>query len=223
MDKLQLLVKGLITNLLFTTLLFVCAGRMDYTQGWIFLLANLFATFSNFLTIRKNIDLIHERANMGVGTKRWDKLILGWSAVMYFFLILLSGVDSGRFQRTPFHWAISLAGVVVMLFGQILFLTARNQNNFFSSVVRIQRERGHVVCETGLYRVIRHPGYLGMIFSWIGIPMITTSIWGILPTVIAIFLLVLRTSFEDKTLKSELDGYADYCRKTRFKLLPYVW
>jgi len=223
MDKLQLLVKGLITNLLFTTLLFVCAGRMDYTQGWIFLLANLFATFSNFLTIRKNVDLMHERSSMGEGAKPWDKKILKWSAVLYFLLILISGIDSGRFQWTSFHKMISIAGVVVMLLGQLLFLTARKENIFFSSVVRIQRERGHVVCETGLYRVVRHPGYLGMIFSWIGIPMITTSIWGTLPTVIAIFLLVLRTSFEDRTLKSELDGYADYCRKTRYKLLPYVW
>jgi protein-S-isoprenylcysteine O-methyltransferase Ste14 len=89
--------------------------------------------------------------------------------------------------------------------------------------VRIQKDRGHVVCDKGLYKIVRHPGYLGMIISLMGLPLITTSTWSIIPTLIAIILLLIRTSFEDKTLTDELDGYIEYTRKTRNKLIPLVW
>lgn len=224
MEKVKLLIKGLITNIVFTIILFVCAGRIDYRQGWIFLAANILATLMNFFTIRKNRDLINERSNPGEGIQSWDKLLLGLSSVVYLAMVVISGLDSGRFLWTKnFSWLISIAGVVVMIVGNILFLTARSQNKFFSTVVRVQKERGHVVCDTGLYAIVRHPGYLGMIISLMGVPMITTSRWSAIPTFIAIIILLIRTSLEDKTLKKELDGYMEYSGKTRYKLLPLIW
>jgi len=89
--------------------------------------------------------------------------------------------------------------------------------------VRIQKERGHIVCDKGLYRIIRHPGYLGMTLSLLAIPLITTSFWSIIPTLMAISLLVIRTSLEDKTLREELEGYVEYSKKTRYKLIPLIW
>ena len=224
MERIKLLIKGLITNIIFTVILFVCAGRIDYTQGWIFLLGNVFTTFMNFFTIRNNSELIYERSKIGEGPKSWDKLLLGLSAIMYLMIVVISGLDSGRFQwTTNFNWIISISGIVFMITGQILFLTARSQNNFFSSVVRIQKERGHVVCDSGPYKIIRHPGYLGMIISLMGLPLITTSIWCTIPTLIAIILLLIRSSLEDKTLKKELDGYVEYSQRTRYKLIPLIW
>jgi protein-S-isoprenylcysteine O-methyltransferase Ste14 len=224
MEKVKLLIKGFVSNLVFTAILFFCAGRVNYTQGWIFLAINIMATLMNYFTIHKNRELMNERSNLGEGIKSWDKLLLGLSALMYVITIVLAGLDSGRFQWTPhFNWYICILGVLLTVIGQILFLTARSQNNFFSSVVRIQKDRGHVVCDTGLYKIIRHPGYLGMTFSLMGIPMITTSVWSVFPTLIAIVLLLIRTSFEDKTLINELDGYVVYTTKTRKKLIPFVW
>ncbi len=224
MEKIKLLIKGFVTNIVFTAILFVCAGRLNYTQGWIFLCANILATLMNYFTIHKNIDLINERSKLGEGIKSWDKLLLGLSALVYVIIIVVAGLDSGRFHWTlNFNWQISLLGVILTVMGQIVFLTARSQNKFFSSVVRIQKDRGHVVCDTGLYKIIRHPGYLGMIISLMGLPLITTSIWSIIPTLIAIILLLIRTSLEDKTLINELDGYAEYTRKTRNKLIPLIW
>jgi protein-S-isoprenylcysteine O-methyltransferase Ste14 len=224
MEKVKLLMKGFVSNLVFTAILFICAGRVNYTQGWIFLAINILATLLNYFTIHKNSELMNERANLGEGIKSWDKLLLGLSALMYVITIVLAGLDSGRFQWTPnFNWGSCLSGVLFTLIGQILFLTARSQNNFFSSVVRIQKDRGHVVCDWGLYKIVRHPGYLGMIISLMGIPLITTSVWSGIPTLIAIVLLLIRTSLEDKTLINELDGYIEYTRKTRKKLIPFVW
>ena len=224
MEKVKLLIKGFVTNLVFSAILFICAGRINYTQGWIFLSTNILATLMNYFTIHKNSELINERSKPGDGIKSWDKLILGLSALIYVIIIVLAGLDSGRFQRAlNFNWYISISGILLTVIGQILFLTARRQNTFFSSVVRIQKERGHVVCDTGLYKIVRHPGYLGMIISLMGLPLITTSVWSAVPTLIAIILLLIRTSLEDKTLISELDGFVEYTRKTRYKLMPFVW
>ena len=224
MERINFLIKGFVTNLVFTAILFISAGRLDYTQGWIFLSANLLSTLMNFFTIYKNSELLNERSKPGEGIKSWDKLLLGLSALVYVIIIVLAGLDSGRFQGAlNFNWIVSISGVILLIIGQILFLTARSQNKFFSSVVRIQKDRGHVVCDTGLYKIVRHPGYSGMIISLMGLPLITTSIWSIIPTAVAIILLLIRTSLEDKTLINELDGYAGYTRKTRNKLIPLVW
>ena len=224
MEKVNLLIKGFASNIVFTAILFICAGRINYTQAWIFLSINILSTLMNYFTIRKNSELINERSKLGEGIKSWDKLILGMSALIYVVIIVLAGLDSGRFQWTSnFNWMISISGVILMVIGQIFFLTARSQNNFFSSVVRIQKDRGHTVCDTGLYKIVRHPGYLGMIISLMGLPLITTSIWSIIPTLIAIILLLIRTSLEDKTLINELDGYVEYTKKKRNKLIPLVW
>jgi protein-S-isoprenylcysteine O-methyltransferase Ste14 len=197
---------------------------MNYTQGWIFLSINILSTFMNYFTIYKNSELINERSNLGDGIKLWDKLLLGLSAVIFLIIIVIAGLDSGRFLWTKnFNWITSITGVILMLIGQIIFLTARSQNNFFSSVVRIQKERGHVVCDEGLYRVVRHPGYLGMILSMMSLPLITVSIWSVIPTLISIILLIIRTILEDKTLINELSGYVDYSQKTRYKLIPLFW
>jgi protein-S-isoprenylcysteine O-methyltransferase Ste14 len=224
MGKIKLLIKGFVTNIVFTAILFICAGRINYTQGWIFLSVNILTTLINYFSIHKNNELINERSNLGEGIKSWDKLLLGLSAMIYLIIVVIAGLDSGRFQRTQgFNLIVSFSGVILIIIGQILFLTARSQNNFFSSVMRIQKDRGHVVCDTGLYKIVRHPGYLGMIISLIALPLITTSIWSIIPTLIAIVLLFIRTSLEDITLINELDGYVEYTKKTHNKLIPFVW
>jgi protein-S-isoprenylcysteine O-methyltransferase Ste14 len=224
MDKAKLLIKGFVSNLVFTAILFICAGRINYAQGWIFLFMNIMGTLMNYFTIHNNSALISERSKLGEGIKSWDKLLLGLSALIYVMIIVCAGLDSGRFLRTlNFNWEVSVAGLILSITGQSIFLTARSQNSFFSTVVRIQKDRGHVVCDSGLYKIVRHPGYLGMIISLCGIPMITTSIWSIIPTLVAVILLLIRTSLEDRTLIIELDGYLKYTRETRYKLIPLVW
>ena len=224
MERVKFLIKGFVTNLVFSAILFVCAGRVNYPQAWLFLFVNLLATLMNYFTIHKNSELMSERSKPGEGIKSWDKLLLALSALVYLFIIITAGLDSGRFNgQTGFNGYISLPGLILMLTGQVVFLTARSQNQFFSSVVRIQKDRGHQVCDRGLYKLVRHPGYLGMTLSLMSLPLITSSVWSIIPTSLAIVLLWVRTSLEDKTLCLELGGYSAYTKKTPYKLIPLVW
>jgi len=139
-------------------------------------------------------------------------------------MYITAGLDSGRYHWSPeFHWSMYLLGIVQTISGQFLFLIAQKQNKFFSSTVRIQTNRGHIVCETGLYKIVRHPAYLGSVIQSVGFPLLFGSLWCIIPISLLIILFLTRTSLEDRILQKELKGYPEYSHKTRYLIIPYVW
>jgi protein-S-isoprenylcysteine O-methyltransferase Ste14 len=115
---------------------------------------------------------------------------------IFFAIIFVSaGLDSGRFHWSPdFHWSLCLLGIILTASGQLLFLIAQKQNRFFSSTVRIQTDREHIVCETGLYKIVRHPAYLGSIIQSLGFPLLFGSLWSIIPVCVLIILFIIRTN-----------------------------
>ena len=96
-------------------------------------------------------------------------------------------------------------------------------NAFFSAYVRIQTERGHAVVSTGPYRWVRHPGYASGLGSTLATPFVLGSVWALVPAGLVVVLLVVRTALEDRTLRKELPGYAEYSGRVRFRLVPGVW
>lgn len=220
----KFLIKALVTTLIFSAILFLSAGKLNYMQGFIYLATNLVTTLLNFWSIRNNPELMSERSKVGEGAKAWDKMVLGLSAITYLSCIVVAGLDSGRFRWSPnFHWAMYALGIILTLVGQLIFLAARKENKYFSSVVRIQTDRGHSVCDTGIYKMVRHPGYVGMIISLLALPLLVGSLWSIIPVWVAVILLLIRTYLEDETLKKELPGYTDYAQKTKQRLIPKIW
>jgi protein-S-isoprenylcysteine O-methyltransferase Ste14 len=178
----------------------------------------------SYTVLRVDPELLNERSKPGEGTKKWDKTILGLSFLITISMYTTAGLDSGRYHWSPeFHWSIYLLGIILTISGQLLFLIAQKQNKFFSSTVRIQTDREHVVCETGLYKIVRHPAYMGSIIQSLGFPLLFGSLWSIIPICLMIILLITRTILEDITLKNELQGYLEYSHKTRYKIVPYVW
>jgi protein-S-isoprenylcysteine O-methyltransferase Ste14 len=96
-------------------------------------------------------------------------------------------------------------------------------NAFFAEGVRIQEERGHTVATGGPYRYVRHPGYVGAIAAGLSTPFLLGSPWALIPAGISATLYVVRTALEDRTLREELPGYAEYAEQTGYRLLPGVW
>ena len=178
----------------------------------------------NYTVFKLDDELMKERSKPGEGVKKWDKIILGLSFLATISIFIVAGLDSGRFHWShEFHWSLYASGILLTATGQLLFLIAQNQNKFFSSTVRIQTERGHIVCDKGLYKIVRHPAYMGSLIQTIGFPLLFGSKFSIFPVSISIILLVLRTHLEDRTLKQELTGYSEYSQKTEYKLIPYLW
>ncbi len=209
---------------IFFSAIFLSAGSISYLPGLIYTIIGIIMFLLNYTVLRVDAGLESERSQPGENAKKWDKAILGLSFLVSIGMYITAGLDSGRFHWSPpFHPCWLVAGSVLTVSGQLLFLVAQKQNKFFSSTVRIQQERGHTVCDTGLYKCVRHPAYLGSVIQVLGLPALFGSLWSILPVMVMIVLLVARTYKEDITLKEELSGYADYTNKTRYRLLPYIW
>jgi protein-S-isoprenylcysteine O-methyltransferase Ste14 len=222
--KLSYLIKQFIGSFIFFTIIFISAGRIDYLQGLIYVIIGFIMVVLNFTVLRIDSDLLKERSKPGAGAKKWDKTILGLSFLITISMYITAGLDSGRYHWSPdFHWSLCLIGIILTATGQLLFLIAQKQNKFFSSTVRIQTERNHFVCDTGLYKFVRHPAYLGSFIQSLGFPLLFGSLWSIIPICVMLVLLIIRTYLEDKTLIIELKGYCEYSDKTRYKLIPYVW
>lgn len=208
----------------FVGLTFLVAGRLDYWPGWVFNGANVFFLLLTVVLLRDRKDLIRERLKPGAGVKPWDKVYRLMTTPLYFVMFILSVLDGARFHwepRVPVA-AMAAAGAVFAL-GQSIFVWAKAVNRFFSSVVRIQADRGQAVCADGPYRFVRHPGYLGGLLYTLATPPLLGSFWGLVPAALALAPLLWRTAMEDKALRAELAGYEDYARRVRFKLVPRVW
>jgi protein-S-isoprenylcysteine O-methyltransferase Ste14 len=138
-------------------------------------------------------------------------------------MLLTAGLEFRYAARPTLSFAWAVVGIVLNLTGGALFLWALSENRFFSAVVRIQTDRGHAVYTTGPYRIVRHPGNLGMILGTLGFPLLFQSTWSFVPAGLAVLALLLRTHLEDRLLTNELDGYRNYRQQTRFRILPGLW
>jgi protein-S-isoprenylcysteine O-methyltransferase Ste14 len=96
-------------------------------------------------------------------------------------------------------------------------------NPYFEPTVRIQKDRGHKAISSGPYKIVRHPGYLAGILFTLSMPLIVGSAFTFVPVGIYAVLFIVRTALEDKTLREELDGYAEYARRVKYKLFPGIW
>ena len=214
----------IVTYALMGSVLFLAAGRIDWPDAWVFLIAYFLvaATAQVWLT-RTNPDLAEERSQWGTNTKVWDKWIVPANGLLLFALLVVIGLDAGRFGWSHVPWPVRAAALLgfVPAFG--LPVLASRANAFLASTVRIQEERGHAVVSTGPYAFVRHPMYAGMILYDVCVPLLLGSCVGLAVSVLMICMVVLRTSLEDRTLQSELPGYREYASRVRFRLLPGVW
>lgn len=208
----------------FGALVFVPAGRWDWGAGWLYLGIVMINTTVNYAYLHwKNPVLVEYRSRFGKGTKRWDKV---WMVVFTPVLIavyVVAGLDAVRFGWSAMPWFFWSAGILVFLPGTALMSWSMGVNPFFEKTVRIQSERAHRVIDTGPYRFVRHPGYVGFVGWILAVPLLLGSWWAFLPAVLAVVLVVVRTALEDRTLREELPGYQEYSARIRYRLIPNVW
>jgi protein-S-isoprenylcysteine O-methyltransferase Ste14 len=215
---------SLAVTVFFLGVLLVCAGRLNYWPAWAYTAIAVLANIFTRLILRNDPDLARERAKPGAGAQSWDKALLGISLLLTLAMLVVAGLDSGRFHWTPrLSWIASIVGIVLNLAAMIVFLLALKENRFFSAVVRLQTDRGQTVCKTGPYAVVRHPGNAGMILGTIGFPLLFMSAWCAIPALLSVIVIIVRTHLEDVLLATELAGYRDYQQATRFRLAPGVW
>lgn len=219
--KSKAIIASYVGVLFFAGLLFLAAGRIAYWQGLLYLVVSLAGATLSHLLVPAGSTITVDRVRDAEAGQPWDKQLLKAYFLVNIVTFLIAGLDSGRFRWTrDVPMAVCVAGVIFMLLGQILFAVAKRENAFFSSTVRLQTERGHQVCDTGVYRVVRHPGYVGMLLSQLAFPLVLTAYRAFIPAALGAALLVARTVLEDRFLIDALPGYAEYANRARNRLLP---
>ena len=178
---------------------------------------------TDIIMLRFNPDLMAERLSPPKGAKAWDRAIVSILRLAQLVRYILAGLDLRYGWTVGFPLTAQIAAVTVCILSTALFTWALASNIFFSQIVRIQSERGHVVATGGPYRYVRHPGYVGAILFDIALSAIFGSWWALIAGGVCAILLIIRTAFEDLTLQAELPGYADYARQVRYRLLPGIW
>jgi protein-S-isoprenylcysteine O-methyltransferase Ste14 len=205
-------------------LVFLPVGRLDWPPGWIFIgFVVVGFGLSALILARVNPVIYRARSRFQPGTKRWDLILLALMLPAMVAVIPLATLDAGRMGWSAVPLSVVILGYVLTGAGIALTAWAQAVNRFFEPGVRLQRERGHRVVSSGPYAFVRHPGYVGAFMLFVGIALALASWWALVPAVWASVVLVVRTSWEDALLRDELDGYADYARRVRFRLVPGVW
>jgi protein-S-isoprenylcysteine O-methyltransferase Ste14 len=230
MDRAQyskLMVKEFVRIAVMVVFLFLLAGRLSYWQGWLFAALGFWMPVATLLWSLKKpdlADLLQERMKPAKPGDKGDRALIGAISAAYLATFIVGALDGGRF-----HWTGALPapayvfGALASVVSASIVFWAMVVNRFFSTVVRIQEERGHEVCKEGPYRFVRHPAYAGMILGVAGTPLVLGSLWAYLPAGLMALALVARTAREDGTLKRELPGYQDYSTQVRYRLIPGVW
>lgn len=199
---------------------FALAGTRRDPWLWAYVLVWAAVIAYSLFTIDE--DLARERFHPP--TAGSDRVALVFVRISALAHLAVGALDSGRWHLTdsvPASLrAAALAGVAAMV---SLFFTAMRQNRFFSAVIRIQNDRGHRVVDTGLYSVVRHPGYallmLAMPFSGLALGSWLAAGLGLVLSV----LIFRRVMFEDAFLQKNLDGYPAYAQRVQHRVIPGVW
>ena len=140
-----------------------------------------------------------------------------------FPMVIVAGLDHRYNWSTEFPLWLTLIGFILISLGYVFAAWALAENRFFASVVRIQTDRGHMVCDSGPYQFVRHPGYAGNILAVFGIVLALGSAWTLIPAVVALIITMVRTVLEDQTLQQELPGYRNYVQRVRYRLIPGIY
>lgn len=208
----------------FAVVIFWPAGRLDWIAGWLYLgLVSLNFVVNLIYLRRVNPELIEARMRMAKGTKHWD---IVWGIVFGPVLLstyVVAGFDAVRFEWSSMSSLFWPIGLLLFVPGAVLLTWSMGVNPFFEKTVRIQLERGHRLIDTGPYAFVRHPGYVG-IFGWcLSVPFLLGSWWSLIPAVLSVIGITVRTALEDRTLREELEGYDTYSGRVRYRLFPGLW
>jgi protein-S-isoprenylcysteine O-methyltransferase Ste14 len=202
---------------------FIAAGRVSWGRAWIFTGLALAAFAVNLAVMRKkNPGLLRARLRPMRPERRFDKVYIALATISGVALFAVAGLDARwGWSRLPFDW--TYAGIALFALGNAAATWAMAVNPFLETTVRIQRERGHRVVDSGPYAIVRHPMYAGVIIVYAGIPLILGSLWAFIPAGATIGLIIFRTALEDRVLRRELPGYEQYTGRTQARLVPRLW
>jgi protein-S-isoprenylcysteine O-methyltransferase Ste14 len=211
---------------LFGLLLFIPARTLAWPRAWVFIGGVAAATVATMLYLRNNEGLINERLKgpLQKGQPLVDKIVLNLLLVTFCAVMVFIPLDVFRFHLMGGPGTlISLLGLGLIAAGWWVIVVALHENAFAAGVVKYQPERHQRVIDSGLYSKVRHPMYAGGVPFILGICLWLGSYAAALLALVPIGVIAFRIVIEERFLRQELDGYEAYTKRTRYRLIPFVW
>jgi protein-S-isoprenylcysteine O-methyltransferase Ste14 len=213
--------------LIFPALILLLSGDLFWPAGWIFCTWFIVLCFSTILYLYKNDPALLEERYKTPGSGNqvgWDRYAVYGIVIGFLAWIVIMPLDAKRFGWSfVFPLWLNLLGGTLLAGSFFLFFRSYADNTFLSPLVRIQKERQHLVVSTGVYGVVRHPMYLGAVLMFAGAPLLLGSAFGLLAAFALTLLLMARIHGEEKLLVRELEGYREYTYTVRYRLIPFIW
>jgi protein-S-isoprenylcysteine O-methyltransferase Ste14 len=213
--------------LIFPVLILLLSGDWLWVEGWIFdvWLIVLCAVTIVYLYLKDPALLAERYKQPGTpGQRGWDRYVVYGLVLGFMLWIVVMPLDAKRYGWSQdFPVWLKIIGGIALVLSSFLIFRSYADNTFVSPLVRIQKERRQRVVSTGVYGFVRHPMYLGGMLLFISTPVLLGSLYGVLIGILISFLLVARIIGEERMMVTELKGYADYRKKVRYRLIPFVW
>ena len=201
-------------------LLFVSAGDMNFKNGWL-LMGLLFIPLlvAGIVMMIKAPELLKKR--LIAKEKQFEQqMVIIFSALMFLAGFIVAGLTYRFHWYTLPRWVVMVAAVV-FLAGYILYAEVLHENPYLSRIVEIQEQQ--TVIDTGLYRVVRHPMYSATFLLFLSMPLVLGSVYSFILHLIYPFMIAKRIKSEEKFLEKELNGYCEYQKKVKYRLIPFIW
>ncbi|MBU0527585.1 MAG: isoprenylcysteine carboxylmethyltransferase family protein [Candidatus Micrarchaeota archaeon] len=210
----------LATPVILGIFLFGPAGTLDYWQAWVYIAILVVpASFVVLYFLKKDPAFLERRMRTKESEAR-QGLIIKVSALMFIIAFLIPGFDY-RFGWSLVPHEISIVADVFVFLGYLLIFLVFRENGYAGRTVQV--DKGQRVISTGPYSVVRHPMYVGTLVMYMATPIALGSYVAVPAFILLIPVIVLRILNEEEVLRRDLPGYVEYCRKTRYRLIPFIW
>ena len=217
---LQAIIKFLAGVVMVGALIFLPAWSFAYVEGWIFMGILFIPMFvAGIVMMFKSPDLLKSRLS-AKETEKEQKLVIGLSLLMFIGAFVVAGLNF-RFKwlEMPF-WSVILAACIFIA-AYIFYAEVLRENAYLSRTIEVQE--GQKVVDTGLYGVVRHPMYMVTLVLFLSMPFVLGSLFSFFIMLVYIPIIVVRIKNEEKFLEKELNGYTEYKKKVKYRLIPFIW
>ncbi len=216
----QTVIKFLMGLILVGILIFLPAGDLGYTNGWLFIgLLFIPMLILGTALLIKSPELLRKRLG-GREKDSTQKGVVMASGLLFTVGFTVAGLDHRFGWSSIPSWVVILASVILLI-SYTLYAEVMRENAYLSRTVEVQK--GQKVVDTGLYGIVRHPMYAVTVWLFLSIPVVLGSWWSLLCFTPYIAVIIIRTLNEEKLLTKELNGYSDYKKRVRYRLVPFIW
>lgn len=216
----EAILKFLFGVILIVVLIFIPANTIKYWNGWLFMGLLFIPMFiAGIVMMIKSPNLL--RIRLDAKEKETEqKSVVALSGLMFLVGFIIAGLNY-RFNWMQLPNIVVIIASIIFLLSYILYAEVLRENAFLSRTIEVQKNQKLI--DTGLYRIVRHPMYFATIFLFLSIPLILGSFISFIIFLAYPFIIAKRIKNEEKVLEKELDGYNEYKKKVKYKMIPFVW